>query len=65
MEHIQHPEITWAERTGYPSWNQPKDDEEIYCEECGKDITHRDVYYDEHHKHLCKDCLLFFHILDY
>ena len=64
MEHIQHPEITWAERTGYPSWNQPRDNE-IYCEECGKDITHEDVYYDHNHKHLCEKCLLFFHLVDF
>ena len=27
-EILEHPEITWIERTGYPSWAQPKDDEE-------------------------------------
>lgn len=27
-EVLEHPEITWVERTGYPSWAQPKDDEE-------------------------------------
>lgn len=63
MEHIEHPEIGWAMNTGYPSWNQPKDDS-IYCEECGKDITNKDVYCDEYHKHLCKDCLLYFHLVD-
>ena len=58
---MQHPEITWIERTGYPSWMQPKEDESIYCEECGKDITHKDVYEDEHHTHLCAECLLYYH----
>lgn len=24
-----HPEITWIERTGYPSWMQEKDEPEI------------------------------------
>ena len=24
---LEHPEIGWIERTGYPSWLQPKDDE--------------------------------------
>lgn len=59
-----HPEIAMAMRTGYPSWNQPED-KEIYCEECGKEITDSDIYYDEYHQHLCKDCLLFFHLVDY
>ena len=22
---LEHPEIAWIERTGYPSWMQPKD----------------------------------------
>ncbi len=29
MFDIQHPEITWAEQTGYPSWLQ----EEYACQE--------------------------------
>ena len=28
MSNIQHPEITWAERTGYPSWLQEESAEE-------------------------------------
>jgi len=28
QEMLEHPEIAWIERTGYPSWEQPKDDEE-------------------------------------
>lgn len=32
---LEHPEITWIERTGYPSWMQPKDrdDEEEFDED--------------------------------
>ena len=25
---LEHPEITWIERTGYPSWMQPEEDED-------------------------------------
>ena len=25
---IQHPEITWIERTGYPSWMQEREESE-------------------------------------
>ena len=25
---LEHPEIAWIERTGYPSWMQPKEDED-------------------------------------
>lgn len=28
-----HPEIAWIERTGYPSWLQEEDDEEVWDEE--------------------------------
>lgn len=27
-EMLEHPEIGWIERTGYPSWMQPTDDQE-------------------------------------
>ena len=27
-EMLEHPEIAWIERTGYPSWAQPKDHDE-------------------------------------
>lgn len=34
---LEHPEITWIERTGYPSWMQegddPEDDEDALYEE--------------------------------
>ena len=26
---LEHPEITWIERTGYPSWMQEGEDQEI------------------------------------
>ena len=55
---IQHPEITWAEHTGYPSWNQPQD---IYCDRCG-DIIDDEVYEDEYHDCLCLDCLMKTHL---
>ena len=28
MLQLEHPEIGWIERTGYPSWMQPRDDED-------------------------------------
>lgn len=27
-EMLEHPEIGWIERTGYPSWAQPKEKDE-------------------------------------
>ena len=50
-----HPEIEWAMRTGYPSWNQPK-----CCDRCGEELgehTYSDLEYDN----LCADCLLELH----
>jgi hypothetical protein len=32
---LEHPEITWAQETGYPSWAQeegPEDDYDAYCD---------------------------------
>ena len=58
MELIEHPEITWAERTGYPSWNQPID---FVCDNCG-DIIDDEVYEDELYDCLCLDCLLKLHL---
>lgn len=58
MLDIQHPDITWAEATGYPSWNQPKD---ICCDYCGC-IIDDEIYEDEHHETLCLDCLLKLHL---
>lgn len=58
LEQIEHPEISWIERTGFPSFRQP---ENVYCEECGKNITDDDWYEDETHDFMCKECLLFFH----
>ena len=58
-EHIpDHPEIVWIQRTGYPSFAQPKI---IHCQECGRDITFENVYDDESHEYLCQECLLYFH----
>lgn len=33
MYQLEHPEIAWAERTGYPSWMQPKRDLDVDEEE--------------------------------
>lgn len=30
---LEHPEIGWIERTGYPSWMQPCEDEDRAYEE--------------------------------
>ena len=65
VEHIEHPEITWAMRTGYPSWLQEDEHEAIFCDECRCDITNTEIYHDEYHKYLCESCLLALHRLDY
>lgn len=55
---LEHPEIGWAERTGYPSWNQPKS---LICDDCGNEIEDGEVYEDRLHTTLCRDCLLRLH----
>lgn len=49
-----HPEIECALRTGYPSWSQP---ESHYCEECGDCLDDVEVYEDDNHEYLCRECL--------
>ena len=53
-----HPVIVWCELTGYP---RGYEEEPVYCEECGTDITDDDVYEDDHHETLCERCLLTLH----
>lgn len=55
---IEHPEITWAERTGYPSYSQPI---EINCEYCGEEVDEDASYVDTYYDYLCEDCLLKLH----
>ena len=57
MRDLEHPEITCALRTGYPSWNQPK---ERTCEVCGDEL-YLEIYEDFDHEFLCEDCLLKLH----
>ena len=58
MNFPDHPEIEMAMRTGYPSWNQPKD---IVCDFCNY-VIEDEVYEDERYNYLCVDCLLKLHL---
>ena len=58
MRDLEHPEISCALKTGYPSWNQPK---ERRCEECGDHLYLSETYEDSDHDFLCEDCLLKLH----
>ena len=44
MKMIEHPEIGWIERTGYPSWMQERDWED---EDEDEDDEPEDCYYEE------------------
>ena len=54
----EHPDIEWAHRTGYPSWNQPKS---YHCEECGECLDDEEIYETDTHDFLCEKCLLSLH----
>lgn len=58
MNDLEHPDITAAMRTGYPTWKQP---EIPYCDLCGVRLDNEEVYADRIHDWLCKDCLLTLH----
>ena len=54
-----HPDIVWAERTGYPKWGQP---EVFECDRCGDELdSWEDVYSNSEHECLCEHCLLVLH----
>ena len=55
---LEHPEITKALETGYPSWNQPK---HYYCQMCSDEIDSEEVYEDFGYECLCDNCLLKLH----
>ena len=39
----EHPEIEWAMRTGYPSWQQP--DGTLYCPACERELEPEETVY--------------------
>lgn len=55
---LEHPEITKALKTGYPSWNQP---EYYNCQMCNEELNHEEVYEDFGYDCLCENCLLKLH----
>ena len=58
MHDLEHPEITCALRTSYPSWRQPK---EHSCEVCGDELYLDETYEDFDHDFVCETCLLQLH----
>ena len=56
-----HPDIEWCERTGYPSWNQPKT---YFCDRCGEEIE-GEIYEDTGYDCLCEQCVLELHRKDW
>lgn len=47
---LQHPEITWIERTGYPSWMNPEEENfnqdayEAYCDALCEERKDRELF---------------------
>ena len=46
MDMLEHPEISWALRTGYPSWMQESDKSEEYDEDAEYEAR-RDEQFDD------------------
>ena len=44
---LEHPEVTWINRTGYPSWMQEEDDEDEDCEDEEYEMYDEDSEYEE------------------
>lgn len=58
MVDIEHPDITWARKTGYSYSEQPT---YYHCEKCGDELCSDEVYFDFEYECLCKECLLKLH----
>lgn len=54
----EHPDITYANATGYPRGEEPK---WFYCQTCGCELLSDELYQDEDHTCLCEECLLTLH----
>ena len=52
---MDHPDVIWCERTGYPRGNQPVEE---FCEVCGVNMDSKTIYRDEEYECLCDRCLL-------
>ena len=52
---MQHPDITAAERTGYPCNREPIG--YLTCDWCGENIYLSEDYYDIHGEILCVECV--------
>lgn len=61
MMQLEHPEIRWIERTGYPSWNQPNGYNHYSCQMCGDVLDLDEVYEDVGYEYLCENCVLKLH----
>ena len=44
---LEHPEITWIERTGYPSWMQEGDTQEYDEDSLYEERRERDLFEEE------------------
>ena len=50
---LEHPEIGWIERTGYPSWMQETEHEDddygqdAYCDRCYEEARERALFGDD------------------
>lgn len=41
---LEHPEIGWAERTGYPSWKQEREDLDDRSDDAYEEARERDRF---------------------
>lgn len=41
---LEHPEIGWAERTGYPSWQQEQDERDDFSDNAYEEARERELF---------------------
>lgn len=54
----EHPDITYANATGYPRGEEP---EYYFCQRCNDELLDDEVYEDESYDCICADCLKVLH----
>lgn len=60
---VEHPDIVWCARTGFPLWFPDVMNSRVRCDNCGE-VIYGKVYEDRYHEFLCLDCLKSLHEKD-
>lgn len=58
---VNNPQAKFIILYGHPKYC---DEDAIYCENCGRDITDENIFKDDNFNNLCEECLMELHLKD-